>query len=378
MRIGVLTTSYPRAEGDPAGAFVAGFTRWLAAQVGEVEVLCADEARPIFYRGGAPSSLGGRGLWHAARFSSRLVAEAARRQARWDAIVSHWLVPAGAIGLMLAGGRPHLSIAHGSDVRLLDRLPGGRAFIRTLARQADLVYVARALTIDGAPGRVVPMAVDVAELAPNPAARTEARRALGLTGFVALFVGRLSREKGADLAIAALPDGMTLLIAGDGPERRALEALAKRRALSAEANEKDAPVRFFGEVRGARKRELFAAADALIVPSRQDGAPTVILEGLAAGLPMVATTVGGIPELVQDGETALLCAPRPPAIARALSRLAADPALAGALAARARAAASAHDWSVVGPRLAGRLAPAAPPAAPTDRGRIPRLAIARV
>src|SRR5262249_32427996 len=153
-----------------------------------------------------------------------LRARAAAR--RWDAVVSHWLLPSGAVGLSL--GLPHLAIAHGSDVRLLRRLPGGRAFVRALARRADLVYVAKALRSDGAPGRVVPMGIEVAEVAPRPGEREAMRSRLGFAAGdrMVLFLGRLSFEKGADLAIDALPAGQTLVIAGEGPERPALERRA--------------------------------------------------------------------------------------------------------------------------------------------------------
>ena len=57
MRIGVLTTSYPRDDDDAAGAFVGGFARWLAANVGDVDVVCADANRPLFSTGGAPEAL---------------------------------------------------------------------------------------------------------------------------------------------------------------------------------------------------------------------------------------------------------------------------------------------------------------------------------
>jgi glycosyltransferase involved in cell wall biosynthesis len=350
VRIGVLTTSYPRDAEDAAGAFVAGFARWLAAHVGDVEVLHADERRPLFYRGGAPAALAGGGRWgEALAFSTRLLLAAARRARRWDAIVSHWLVPAGALGAALGRGRPHLCIAHGSDVRLLQRLPGGRELVRSLARRADLVYVAEALRIPGAPGRVVPMAIDVPAIAAatDDQARSAARRALGLDGFTALFLGRLIRDKGCDLLLDGLPAGATLLVAGDGPERA---QLMQQAALSA------GRVRFLGEVRGAAKLQLLAAADALVIPSRVDGAPTVALEGLAAGLPIVATRAGGLPELLRDHTTALFTDGIPSSLGAAIARLTEDRALAQRLSSHARAAAPAHDWSTVGPRLAGALA----------------------
>jgi glycosyltransferase involved in cell wall biosynthesis len=324
VRIGVLTTSYPRDEGDPAGHFVAGFARWLQANVGEVEVLCAE--RPVAQ---------GRALADALRFSSRLMSEARACSRRWDAVVSHWLVPCGAVGMAL--GLPHLAIAHGSDVRLLRRLPGGRAFVRALARRSDLVYVADALRVDGAPGRVQPMGIDVAQVTPRPGERAMTREALGLGERRAiLFLGRLSVEKGADLAIDALPSGDLLLIAGDGPERSALERRARGR-----------DVIFLGEVRGDRKRAVLAAADLMIVPSRRDGAPTVVLEAIAAGLPIVATHVGGIGELAPH---ARLCAPTVSSLRAGL--LSPRPAAGNA---------ALHDWSEVGPRLAGNFANARNP-----------------
>ena len=336
MRIGVLTTSYPRSDDDPAGAFVAGFSRWLAAHVGDVEVIAADESSPLFYRGGAPHALSSASAWlQAAAFSSRLLAHALVRARRWDAIVSHWLVPSGAIGAALARGRPHLTIAHGSDVRLLACLPGGPSLLRAIARTSDLVYVSRALAVDGAPGRVVPMGIDTSAFLPSAVSRE--------TGFTVLCLARLIRDKGVELAIDALPDDATLLIAGEGPERGALEAYARGRR-----------VQFLGEVRGADKRALLTSADVLIVPSRTDGAPTVLLEGLAAGLPIVATRAGGIPELVRDGETALLCATEAPALRAALIRIQNDRALADRLRKSALREAARHDWREVGPRLWGR------------------------
>jgi glycosyltransferase involved in cell wall biosynthesis len=341
VRIGVLTTSYPRDDDDPAGSFVAGFARWLARGA-QVEVMCAGAGQPLFYGGGAPQALrqGGARAWlRACAFTARLYGEAAKRAARWDALVSHWLVPSGAAGALLSRGRPHLAIAHGSDARLVAALPGGPAFARILSRRADLVYVAGALALPGAEGRVAPMGIDVARVSGGD--RASARARLGLHGFTVLFLGRLSPEKAPERAIAALPDDATLLVAGDGPLRDALPASPR--------------VRLLGEVRGEAKRDLLAAADALIVPSREEGAPTVVLEALAAGLPIVATRAGGIPELLESGALGLLCDHDPAALRRALTALKHDPGLARAFAERGRIAARAHDWSAAGPRLAGDL-----------------------
>src|SRR5688500_11776667 len=109
VRVGLVTTSYPRFDGDPAGCFVAEHVRYLEAPRHRVEVVAAgpvggaadDRAIRIaggrlFYRGGGPEALeqGGGAVWFdAARFTARLTAEVARRARRWDAVVAHWLVP---------------------------------------------------------------------------------------------------------------------------------------------------------------------------------------------------------------------------------------------------------------------------------------------
>ncbi|HEX4456403.1 MAG TPA: glycosyltransferase family 4 protein, partial [Polyangia bacterium] len=244
----------------------------------------------------------------------------------------------------LARGKRHLAIAHGSDVRLLHRLPGGDRLMRHIARRADLVYVADALRVAGAPGRVVPMGLEVAPIiaATDGAARERARRALGVHGVVVVFLGRLVAVKGVDLLIEALPADVTLLVAGDGPERTALQARANDRRA----------IRFLGHVAGAAKLQLLAAADVLAIPSRDDGAPTVALEALAAGLPIVATRAGGLPELL-DERTTRFAAATAPALAAALRELAHDAQLRARLGSAARALAPTHDWSHVGPALWG-------------------------
>lgn len=352
----MLTTSWPRPDDEAAGGFVAGFARWLAAHVGDVEVLCADPRRPLFADGGAPRALRNPRRWsEAARFTARLVGAAARRARGWDVIVSHWLVPSGIAAAAVAGARPHLAIAHGSDARLLAAIPGGAAVARAIARRAELVYVAEALTLDGAEGRVVPMGVDVASLRGGDRGATRDALEVGDAN-VALFLGRLVEDKGADALVEAalrLPDWV-VLIAGDGPERARLA----HRLASAPPSLRTR-VRLVGRADAARRRALLAAADVLVLPSRREGAPQAIAEAQAAGLPVVATAVGGVPALV--GDAGLLVPPptaRPlatdaafvAALVAALERVR-DPSLRRHLAAAATARGDAHDWSTVGPRL---------------------------
>src|SRR5262249_45368506 len=125
---------------------------------------------------------------------------------------------------------------------------------------------------------------------------------------VILAVGRLSREKGHAVLIRAFSGLLRhdhrlrakLVLVGDGPERRRLQ----RAAVSFGVED---CVVFTGQVGDVRP--YYKAADVLVLPSYTEGSPNVLLEAMAAGLPVVATAVGGVPEIVTDGESALLTPP---------------------------------------------------------------------
>jgi glycosyltransferase involved in cell wall biosynthesis len=151
-----------------------------------------------------------------------------------------------------------------------------------------------------------------------PAAVGTLRHELGIGDAerVVLSVGRLSHEKGhADLlrAAAALPRATRVVIVGEGPERQRLESLAARLGMCDR-------VIFTGH--RLQLAPFYAMADVFVLPSLSEGCPNALLEAMAAGLPIVATTVGGVPEVVADGVHALLVGPRDPAmLASALSML---------------------------------------------------------
>jgi glycosyltransferase involved in cell wall biosynthesis len=170
-----------------------------------------------------------------------------------------------------------------------------------------------------------------------------ARRTLGIGDApVILAIGRLSGEKAhADLfhALAALKRGSGMpefraVIVGDGPEREPLTALASR--LGIEKNVVMA---------GFRKdvRPFYAMAAMMALSSHSEGSPYVVLEAMAAGVPIAATRVGGVPEIIEDGITGLLVPARDPAaMAQAIERLLADAPLRERLAAVGRLHAATH------------------------------------
>lgn len=189
---------------------------------------------------------------------------------------------------------------------------------------------------------------------PNPApevpvhpTREEARQAFGIEGFALGVAGRLTAQKalGDTLEALARVPGAALLVLGDGPEQA---ALARRAAELGVSNR----VRFLGAGTRDDVIALFRAVDAALLTSAWENLPHTLLEALAAGTPVIATAVGGIPEVVRDGENGLLVPPRDAAaIAAAIDRLVHDGALRASLAA---AAAPSVD-ELAEPRILGRI-----------------------
>lgn len=180
-------------------------------------------------------------------------------------------------------------------------------------------------TCDAARTVVIPNAVDVASV---PRSRPD-RRGRPLI----LAVGRLKAPKDFVTLVRALrslpPGSFDAVIVGEGPDRSRLEE--EIRGLGLEHR-----VRLAGERRDVP--ELLAAADLFVLSSASEGMPVSVLEAMAAGLPVVASRVGGVPEQVADGVTGLLVEARDPdQLAAALARLTRDPGLRARLGAAGRA-----------------------------------------
>jgi glycosyltransferase involved in cell wall biosynthesis len=172
------------------------------------------------------------------------------------------------------------------------------------------------------PERLSVLANPAPEIPAMPS-REELRAELGLSGHALVFAGRLGPQKALGVALQALVDvpGASLTVAGDGPERSALEARARELGL-------DGRVSFLGSVPREQVLRLFSAADASVLPSAWENFPHTVVEALAVGCPVIATAVGGVPEVVRDGENGLLVAPGDPgALAAAITRFFADDAL---------------------------------------------------
>jgi len=298
MKVAVLTTSYPREPGDPAGNFVADAVERVRGRGVEVEVVSPASFRHfgIAYGAGVVGNLR-REPWRAALLPAMLgsFSLAARRASRdADLVHAHWL-PAGAVALTT--GKPFVVQLWGTDVELARR---ATSLARKVLRRARLVICASNALADSARElgarevRVIPSGVDVPEEVAEEAEPPEV-----------LFAGRLSPEKGI-LELVEAANGMTLVVAGDGPLRDRVPGA-------------------LGFVPHHALGPLYERAAVVAVPSHREGFGVVCAEAMAYGRPVVAGAVGGLLDLVADGETGLLVPPRDvPALREALERLIGD------------------------------------------------------
>ena len=191
-------------------------------------------------------------------------------------------------------------------------------------------------------------------VSPNPApdvppmpSRDELRAEAGFHGPTLAFAGRLMAAKALDVALdamASVPEA-SLVIVGDGPDRAALEQ--QRDALGLGER-----VRFVGGLEREGVLRMFRAADAVLLSSRWENFPHVIVEALAVGTPVISSAVGGVPEVVRDGENGLLVpAGDVDALAGAIRRLLGDDEVRARLA--AAAAPSVQSYSAE--RLLGQI-----------------------
>jgi L-malate glycosyltransferase len=219
--------------------------------------------------------------------------------------VQQALYPAAALTpVARALGKPVIVRNSGSGVhgavQLMSRLPLGRQGLAVIGRLATTVSLSGEMTeeMTGAGfRRVIEIPNGVA--IPRALDRSVARQALGLAAEAAivLFAGRLDREKGTELLARAwplveAPDAL-LVVAGDGPERELLAHLPRARLVGLVDN-LDA---------------YYAAADVFVLPSESEGISNALLEAMAAGLPAVATNVGGNRAVISSSELGLLTPP---------------------------------------------------------------------
>ncbi len=243
-----------------------------------------------------------------------------------DVVLGSWAYPDGFAAVLAAKmlGVPCVVKLHGSDINIVAKLPGARKMTAWALPKAErVVAVSRPLAdevieMGVAPDRVKVVMNGVDGELFKPRDRAAARRELGLpAGPLAVYVGNLKPEKGVlDLGRAwegvlrKVPDA-TLLFVGDGPLKGELEAVTSKHGER---------VRLIPRQPLDKVPSYMAAADILVLPSHSEGTPNVVLEALASGRRVVATSVGGVPDLITSPTLGALVPSRDPeALASAIA-----------------------------------------------------------
>lgn len=259
-------------------------------------------------------------------YAASIAPALARYRNKVDVVFGSWAYPDGFAAVIAAKllGVPCVVKLHGSDINIVAKLPGARQMTAwALPRAERVVAVSRpladeviALGCDPDRVKVVMNGVD-AELF-TPGDRAAARRALDLpAGPLAVYVGNLKPEKGVldlgrawDGVLSQVPDA-TLVVMGDGPLKGELESVTRQHGER---------VRLIARQPLERVPIYMAAADILVLPSHSEGTPNVVLEALASGRRVVATSVGGVPDLITSPVLGALVPPRDPdALAKAIA-----------------------------------------------------------
>ncbi len=376
MRICMVASSYPRYPGDFAGSFVQALARALVARGHDVGVIAPADPSAVAASEDAISvrrfsyspfqSVQPMGYGKALEGDQRLrwsayacaapyllsgLVATRRAIARWRSqlVHAHWVLPNGPLAAAAAhsAGVPMVTTLHGSDLYLALR----NAPLRWLAARSlrasrlvtscspDLLQGARVLGAGESKLSLIPWGGDTTRFAAGNGQAWRDRWGIHPARLVVLAVGRMVEKKGFAHLLRAFQQMLAscevepqttplLVLAGEGAQRADLVAMQVALGL-------DENVQFCGQVSADELPDVMAAADVVVVPSvvdgsgNQDGLPTVALEAMAAGKPVVASALGGLPLVVQDGCTGLLVPPGDePALAEAILTLVRAPATA--------------------------------------------------
>ncbi len=243
----------------------------------------------------------------------------------------------------------HTLVASDARSRRVKRW-GGALEGRAMERAAAVITLTERLRVlaiedgaDPAAVHVIPSGVRPAQWAargPDPFP--------GLARPRVLFVGRLAFQKGVITlveAAARMREAAEVVLVGDGPDRAAVE----RRIAELGLQDR---VTLTGSLRHAEIPGVLRHGDVLVLPSTYEELGSVLVEGMRAGLPIVGSATGGIPEVVREGETGLLCPPGDPAaFATAIDKLLADPGRRARMGAAARERARRYSWDRLAPQV---------------------------
>ncbi|MCX8178929.1 MAG: glycosyltransferase family 4 protein [Candidatus Aenigmarchaeota archaeon] len=347
----VLTTTFPRWKDDSTPAFVYDLSKELNKHV-DIVVLAPhhygakkfeimdgmkvyrfsyflpEKLQRLCYEGGIMGNLK-RSFLAKIQVPFLVLAELIYaiklvKKEKIDVIHSHWIIPSGFVGAVCKKlfNIKHIMTEHAAGLSGLDKLPFKSKIAEFCVKNSDnITFVStfvknRFLKIfyDNEIEKkisIIPMGVNVEQFRLKQS-KKELRKKHNITWeHVLLFVGRIAEKKGLRYLLEAMPKiieerkDVGLIVCGSGPLMGEMIDLTKK--LGIEKN-----VLFTGYIVGRKKVEFFNLADILVVPSIVDetgdteGMPVVIMEGMAAGLPIVASDVGGVSDIINNGKSGLL------------------------------------------------------------------------
>jgi glycosyltransferase involved in cell wall biosynthesis/ubiquinone/menaquinone biosynthesis C-methylase UbiE len=324
----VLTSRY---RGLPAREARDGYTIWRAPAVRRTVDRCTPIEMLTFAAGATPVAVAMTATWHP------------------DVVCAFFGVPGGLVAMLLhrVMGVPYLVSLRGGDVpgfmgaelaiwhrlTLPIILQVWRGSAGLIANSPRLVALARR-SWPHAPIELIPNGIDTETFFPSDVSSQDGPVRL-------LFVGRLARQKGVLYLLHAMARAKSptlLRVVGDGPERTSLERVALELGI-------DPRVEFAGWSPRPELPSHYRWADALVLPSLDEGMPNVVLEALASGLAVIASDLPGTRELVESGTTGCLVPPADPqALAAAIDQLSSDQDVLGRFGQNARTAALTRGW----------------------------------
>lgn len=356
MKILVITTTFPRWKQDSTPYFIYEWSKRLQENGFEIVVLAPShygakrfeimdgmkiyrfpyfypaKYQKLAYGGGILPSLKKSGLAKIQVpffFLSELYyALMLVRKENIDVIQSHWLIPSGLIGALCKKvyGKKHISTELAAGLAALEMLPFKNVIFNFIIRNSDkltvlssyiqkrLVYLAGS-EIFKRKIVIIPLGIDTIKYKKDNNILLLKEKYNIKSKNVILFIGRIVEKKGVQYLIKAMPDILKeypdteLIICGDGPLRTELENLAKNMDL-------ENYISFVGYISDEKiKIEYLSLSDILVVPSiltrnkDTEGLGVVILEGLATGIAVIASDVGGIPDIIKDNYNGFLVKP---------------------------------------------------------------------
>lgn len=394
MRVLMLTSSYPKFRGDTTAPFVESIATNIAARGVNVHVVLPEHREwkrgamedgvsfhPYRYAPKKEWTLWGyaealrgdvklkRGVYALAPLAitsafQKLMQLTAREP--FDLVHAHWVLPNAPAAALAARVRklPLVISIHGSDVFMAEKNRAFGAAARWCFDNAawitacsdELMQRALALGADENKTELVPYGADAKafRVHPEDAARVRAQLQLKGDEVMVLAVGRMVYKKGFEFLVQAMPQILSrapntrLVLVGYGDLREELEKQSRALGLNGH-------VVFAGRVAREEIPAYFGAADIVSVPSVRDdagnvdGLPNVVLEGMAAGKPIVASNIAGFPDVIENEASGILVQEKnPEALARAIVELAGDPNLRARLGARGRVRVHEHlNWETV-------------------------------